>query len=76
MSDHHEDHGHSKAAWTGVLIMLVASVVACLGVLLEQPVMLWGGLAAAVVGALVWYMLERKGSDDDARTEPATADHR
>lgn len=58
---HEDHHGHSTAAWAGVAVMLVAAVIACWGVLLGPDFLLWLGLGLGVVGALVWYGMERAG---------------
>ncbi|OLT18520.1 hypothetical protein BJF80_14670 [Serinicoccus sp. CUA-874] len=49
---HEDSHGHSVAAWVGVTIMLVGSVVAVWGVVLSPDWLLYVGLALGVVGAL------------------------
>lgn len=54
-------HGHTPAAWTGVIIAFIGFVVAggCLvgGVLIG----FWAGLALTVVGALVGGLMRRAG---------------
>lgn len=59
MADHHEDHGHSTAAWTGTIIMLLGAAVACWGVYFGPFLLLYVGLAVFVVGALAWYIMDR-----------------
>ena len=62
MADHHEaydDHGHSTAAWTGVVIMLVAAVAACWGVAFGPLWLLYAGLAVFAAGGLVWYVMDK-----------------
>ncbi|GAB3069874.1 HGxxPAAW family protein [Monashia sp. NPDC004114] len=46
MEEQHEDHGHSVAAWTGVGVILLGSLIAAIGVLLPN-------LALGIVGAVV-----------------------
>lgn len=58
---HEDSHGHSKAAWVGVTIMIVASMVGSWGVLFQPDFLLWVGVGMGVVGALAWYMLDRMG---------------
>lgn len=79
---HEDNHGQSPAAWTGVAIMLVAAVVACWGVFSETDVLLWGGVAVFLLGAVIWYLMDRAGKgrhDDDPErtgrriTPPASA---
>lgn len=79
--EQHDNHGHSKAAWTGTAIMLVASAVACWGVFFGPFLLLYVGLGGFVAGALVWYLMDRasQGADDEPAhtgrpiTPPASA---
>jgi len=45
-------HGHSPAAWTAVVIMLVAIALGTLFFFLEMPVLVWICVGLTVVGAL------------------------
>ena len=65
--DAHDSHGHSTAAWIGVTVMLIASAIACYGVVFGPGMLLWIGLALFAVGALAWYMLERNDKSGGAR---------
>lgn len=49
MEDEHEDHGHSTAAWTGVGVILIGSIVVSVAVLL--PSVLLGIIGAAIIVA-------------------------
>ena len=51
---HDDSHGHSTAAWTGVIIMLVATAIICLGMVLAQPIMWIGGTILFIAGAIAW----------------------
>lgn len=54
-------HGHSPAAWTAVIIMLVAFVLGTVMMFIGQP---YGVVAAAVlllIGLLVGWILKRVG---------------
>ena len=57
----HEDHGHSTAAWTGTILMIVGSVVIALGIVLPNDVMTYAGVALTVVGALAWPIMAKMG---------------
>lgn len=63
---HEDSHGHSTAAWSGVIIMLVGTLVACWGVVYEPDVLLWVGVGLGVVGALAWYVLDKAGFGESA----------
>lgn len=79
--EHEDNHGQSPAAWTGVAIMLVATAAACWGVFADVELLLWGGIAVFLVGAVVWYLMDRAatGGDDEPEhtgrpiTPPASA---
>jgi predicted membrane channel-forming protein YqfA (hemolysin III family) len=62
MSDaHHDNHGQTPAAWTAVIIIMVASVVATLGVVLGNWPMFWVGMGLVVVGAVVGKVMAMAG---------------
>lgn len=67
---HQEDHGHSPAAWTGVLIILVATALICLGMILEIQIMWIVGIVGVAVGALAWMIMGRSAK---AKTRPTGA---
>ena len=50
----HDDHGNSVAAWTGVTIMILGSILWTLGIVISQGVIMWIGVALTVIGALAW----------------------
>lgn len=47
MSDEHDNHGNTRAAWTAVIILIVAATVGSIAVVLLSPAM---GIAAVVIG--------------------------
>lgn len=54
-------HGHSPAAWTAVIVMLVALSLGTLFFFLEQPVLVWVSVGLLVVGALAGWVLSKAG---------------
>ena len=54
-------HGHSPAAWTAVIIMLIAFVIGTLGFWLDVPLIVWGAAGLVVVGAIVGLVMTRAG---------------
>lgn len=58
---HEDDQGHSLAAWIGVTVMLVATAVACWGIMFGPMALFWIGSAGFLVGAGVWYAMARAG---------------
>lgn len=54
-------HGHSPAAWTAVIIMLIAFVIGTVAFWLDSPVFVWAAAGLLVVGALVGAAMTRAG---------------
>ena len=54
-------HGHSPAAWTAVVIMLVAVAFGTLFFYLDMPVLVWISAGLLVVGALVGWVMTKAG---------------
>jgi hypothetical protein len=61
MSEHDDNHGHSVAAWTAVLILIVASAVMSLAVLFPNPWLFVGGVVLAIVGVVAGKVLSMAG---------------
>ena len=58
---HHESHGHSPAAWTGVIIILVSALLVSVGMVLDlQPVWI-AGAAGVVIGLVAWVGMTKAG---------------
>ncbi|MCT9820214.1 hypothetical protein N3K63_07935 [Microbacterium sp. W1N] len=54
-------HGHSPAAWTAVVIMLVGVTLGTLFFWFDLPVLVWASVALIVVGALVGWGMAKAG---------------
>lgn len=54
-------HGNSPAAWTAVIIMLVAFTVGTIAFWFDLPVVVWAAAGLVVVGAIVGYVMKRLG---------------
>lgn len=54
-------HGHSPAAWTAVIIMLIALAVGTLAFFLDVQWLVWASVGLLVVGALVGWVLAKAG---------------
>lgn len=63
MSDEYPDpgEGNSPAAWTAVIIMLVAVSIGTVAFFFDVQVMVWVAVALLVIGMLVGYVLKRMG---------------
>ena len=73
MSTEHADpgHGHSPAAWTAVVIMLVAITIGTVAFFLDLPWLVWTSAGLLVVGIIVGWALARAGYGvDGAKTAP------
>jgi hypothetical protein len=54
-------HGHSPAAWTAVVIMLVAVTIGTVAYFFDLPWLVWASAGLLVIGALVGWILARVG---------------
>jgi hypothetical protein len=54
-------HGHSPAAWTAVVIMLVAVAIGTFFFFLDNAVMVWVSAGLLVIGLLVGWIMARAG---------------
>jgi hypothetical protein len=63
MSDHIGDpgHGHSPAAWTAVVIMLIAVTLGTVFYWFDLPILVWASAGLLVVGAIVGFVMAKAG---------------
>lgn len=61
MSTEHDNHGQTPANWTGATLIMLASIVATLGVVLALPVVFWIGIGLVVVGLVAWKVMAGMG---------------
>lgn len=61
MSQDHEDHGHTLAAWTAVGIAMLAFLIGCIGVVVARPTIFWIGIALLPVALIVGKVLALLG---------------
>lgn len=54
-------HGHSPAAWTAVIIMLVGIAIGTFFFFLDMPVVVWIAAGIVVIGALVGWGMAKAG---------------
>lgn len=54
-------HGHSPAAWTAVVIMLVAIAIGTTAFFLDIPWLVWASAVLVAVGAIVGWVMKRAG---------------
>jgi hypothetical protein len=66
MSTEHDNHGRTPANWTGATIITLAFIVGTLGVVLDQQVVFWIGVAMIPLGLIVWKVMAGMESSSDA----------
>ncbi|MCI3930012.1 HGxxPAAW family protein [Streptomyces sp. AN091965] len=54
-------HGHTPAAWTGVIIAFIGFCVAGAFMVMAKPVGFWAGMAIILVGGLVGFAMRLAG---------------
>jgi uncharacterized RDD family membrane protein YckC len=54
-------HGHSPAAWTAVIIMLVAFAIGAVAFFFDLPAIVWASAGLAVIGLIVGWVMKRAG---------------
>lgn len=54
-------HGHSPAAWTAVVIMLVGFAAGTLAFCMNQPAFVWASAVFIVIGPIVGWILAKAG---------------
>lgn len=76
MSEEHESHGHSVAAWTGVTILLLASIVLGVAVVFASQPIAVVGVVLVVVGIVAGVALKKagKGAAQPEPSKPLTAE--
>ncbi|MGC0370901.1 DUF6704 family protein [Microbacterium sp. SLBN-111] len=54
-------HGHSPAAWTAVIIMLLAITLGTVFFWFDLPVLVWASVGLLLVGAIVGWAMTKAG---------------
>ncbi|WP_261163994.1 DUF6704 family protein [Microbacterium sp. Marseille-Q6965] len=54
-------HGHSPAAWTAVIIMLVALAIGTVALFLGEMWLVWASVVLFVVGPIAGWILSKAG---------------
>ena len=68
MSETHEDHGHTVAAWTAVIIAMLAFTFGCVGVVMASPAVFWVGVALLPVALVAGKVLALMGLGAQAKS--------
>lgn len=54
-------HGHSPAAWTLVIIVLVAFAIGTLFYVLDMPALVFASAGLAIVGVIIGWVMKKAG---------------
>ncbi|MDR7186026.1 heme exporter protein D [Microbacterium trichothecenolyticum] len=54
-------HGHSPAAWTAVVIMLIAVSIGTFFFFMDMPIFVWAAAGLLVIGLVVGWVMKRAG---------------
>ncbi|MGW5372687.1 HGxxPAAW family protein [Streptomyces sp. NPDC004009] len=66
-------HGHTPAAWTGVIIAFIGFCVAGAFMVMAQPVGFWAGMVIVLLGGVVGTAMRAMGLGQQKR--PGAAPH-
>ncbi|MFV0136568.1 HGxxPAAW family protein [Streptomyces sp. HMX87] len=71
-------HGHTPAAWTGVIIAFIGFCVSGAFMVMAQPLGFWAGLVVVLLGGVVGGIMRMMGLGQPKDTHPVhrTADER
>jgi multisubunit Na+/H+ antiporter MnhG subunit len=50
---HHDNHGQTPAAWTAVIILIIASLICAVAAVVGSVAWFIGGLVVALIGLIV-----------------------
>ncbi|MEU6522290.1 HGxxPAAW family protein [Streptomyces sp. NPDC046924] len=63
-------HGHTPAAWTGVIIAFIGFCVASLFMVVSSPVGFWAGIGIALLGGAVGGIMSKMGMGKPQHVHP------
>ena len=62
MSEHHDNHGQTPAAWTAVILVSLGFIVGTVAVILGNWILFWvGGAGLVVLGGVVGKVMSMAG---------------
>jgi hypothetical protein len=64
------NHGSTPAAWIAVAIVLIAFLVGGLGLVFENMLVFWIGVALAPIGGIVGLVLSKTRLGNDVHLDP------
>ncbi len=54
-------HGNTVAAWTTVIVLIVATAVGTFFFFLDMPALVWAAVVLALCGPALGYLLRKRG---------------
>jgi hypothetical protein len=60
-SGHADSHGNTPAAWTTVVIIIIAFTTGTLGIILGNWVIFWASVGLVAIGAIVGKVMQSMG---------------
>ncbi|MEV0639730.1 HGxxPAAW family protein [Streptomyces sp. NPDC050619] len=63
-------HGHTPAAWTGVIIAFIGFTVSGAFMVMAVPAGFWGGLVIVVLGGVVGWIMRAMGLGQPKSNHP------
>ena len=52
-------HGQTPAAWTGTVLIILASIISTLGLVVGNWNFFWGGIILSVIAIFIWVVWEK-----------------
>ncbi|MER5884444.1 HGxxPAAW family protein [Streptomyces sp. NPDC001941] len=68
-------HGHTPAAWTGVIIAFIGFCVSGVFMVAANPLGVWAGLAVVVIGGVVGLAMKAAGLGKGKQSQAEAAAH-
>jgi hypothetical protein len=68
----HYDHGHTPAAWTGVIISFIGFCAGGVFMVAAEPVPFWGSMVVVLLGPLVGGIMKSMGLGRKAQGHVST----
>ncbi|GGT12988.1 HGxxPAAW family protein [Streptomyces chromofuscus] len=61
MADSSHGHGHTPAAWTGVIVTFIGFCVAGAFMVMDNPLGFWGGMVIVLLGGVIGLIMRAMG---------------
>ncbi|WAX80554.1 HGxxPAAW family protein [Streptomyces sp. KMM 9044] len=63
-------HGHTPAAWTGVIISFIGFCVASMFMVMNSPVGFWAGMVVVLLGGVAGGIMKKMGMGQQQHVHP------